>query len=302
MTSGSVLRRAAPPVVGAASLMVAAGLGTLAYALWEAKQYELRHVEIAVDMVGPPIRVLHLSDTHLAIGQDAREQWVAGLADVRPDLVIVTGDLVSSTAAMSRLPDLLGPLLAYPGAFVLGSNDYYPAHRINPAKYFRGPSSKRDKWPTLPTDRIRSFLTDSGWLDLDNRAASLSVGGRVVGLAGTGDAHIQLDDYPAVAGSWPADADVRIGVTHAPYRRVVAAMAADGADVVFAGHTHGGQVCVPGWGALVSNCDLPPRQASGVSQWQGVPLHVSAGVGTNPYAPIRVACRPGATVVTLVAG
>ena len=75
-----------------------------------------------------------------------------------------------------------------------------------------------------------------------------------------------------------------------------------------AGHTHGGQVCLP-WRAIVTNCDLdtgarqgtapPPRRlAPGDpgSSW----LHVSAGAGTSPYAPIRLFCRPEATLLTLV--
>ena len=114
-----------------------------------------------------------------------------------------------------------------------------------------------------------------------------------------------------------------MGLVHAPYQRVLDAMVADGASVVLAGHTHGGQLAVPGWGALVTNCDLDTRRAKGVSRWwpgagrnghEGVPrprrrrprdaawLHVSAGLGTSPYAPVRFACRPEATLLTLVAG
>jgi predicted MPP superfamily phosphohydrolase len=79
-------------------------------------------------------------------------------------------------------------------------------------------------------------------------------------------------------------------------------MVADGVALVLAGHTHGGQLCIPGVGALVTNCDLPRRQAKGVSSWEGVPLHVSAGLGCSPYAPVRFACRPEASLLTLVPG
>jgi predicted MPP superfamily phosphohydrolase len=117
-----------------------------------------------------------------------------------------------------------------------------------------------------------------------------------------------------IAGSPDPDADVAIGVAHAPYLRVLDAMAADGVDLVLAGHTHGGQVCFPGIGALVTNCDLDRARASGLSvharplmefaphdhpdMW----MHVSAGLGTSPYAPIRFACPPEATLLTLTAG
>jgi predicted MPP superfamily phosphohydrolase len=78
-------------------------------------------------------------------------------------------------------------------------------------------------------------------------------------------------------------------------------MNADGADLVLAGHTHGGQLCVPGVGALVTNCDLPRSRAKGMSQHGDAVLHVSAGLGTSPYAPVRFACRPEATLLTITA-
>ncbi|MGH3425921.1 MAG: metallophosphoesterase, partial [Nocardioidaceae bacterium] len=79
---------------------------------------------------------------------------------------------------------------------------------------------------------------------------------------------------------------------------------AAGYPLVFAGHTHGGQLCVPGFGALVTNCDVGRARAKGLHRhrvdghdptW----LHVSAGLGTSPYAPVRFACRPEATLATL---
>jgi predicted MPP superfamily phosphohydrolase len=94
-------------------------------------------------------------------------------------------------------------------------------------------------------------------------------------------------------------------MAHAPYRRVLDPMTADGFPLILAGHTHGGQLCVPFLGALVTNCDLPRRQAKGLSTWQSggrtAFLHVSAGLGTSPFAPIRFACPPEATLLTLVA-
>ena len=96
-----------------------------------------------------------------------------------------------------------------------------------------------------------------------------------------------------------------LGVTHAPYRRILDAFVDRGADLVLAGHTHGGQVCVPGYGALVTNCDIPRRQVRGDSQWthegRTAALEVSAGLGTSIWAPVRFACRPEATLLTLTA-
>jgi predicted MPP superfamily phosphohydrolase len=74
--------------------------------------------------------------------------------------------------------------------------------------------------------------------------------------------------------------------------------------MIFAGHTHGGQVCLPGGRALTTNCDLPTSQASGLSQWghagRSSYLNVSAGLGTSIYAPVRLFCPPEAVLVSLV--
>ena len=106
-----------------------------------------------------------------------------------------------------------------------------------------------------------------------------------------------------VEGPADASADLNIGVTHAPYLRLLDAMTADGMDLIFAGHTHGGQVCVPGYGALITNCDLDPARVKGLSTHTAgghtAHLHVSAGVGTSPFAPYRFACRPEVTLLTL---
>ena len=79
--------------------------------------------------------------------------------------------------------------------------------------------------------------------------------------------------------------------------------AADGYDLLLAGHTHGGQLCLPFYGTLVTNCGIDRERARGLHRhpvdgqaW----LHVSAGLGTSPWAPARFACRPEASLLTLV--
>lgn len=108
----------------------------------------------------------------------------------------------------------------------------------------------------------------------------------------------------ASGSSGTSDASRTIGVAHAPYRAVLDELMDLGADLLFSGHTHGGQVCVPGYGALVTNCDIPREQVSGLSTWvhggREVPLHISAGLGTSIYAPYRFACPPEAMLLTLL--
>ena len=92
-------------------------------------------------------------------------------------------------------------------------------------------------------------------------------------------------------------------MTHAPYTRVLDGMAADGVPLILAGHTHGGQVAIPGRGALVTNCDLPPEKVKGLFEHTAggrtAQVHVSAGIGMSPFAPYRFACPPEVTLLTL---
>ena len=277
-----------------------AGAAGLAYAYWEAQAFTLRRATVPVLPLGQPdLRILHLSDLHLVPGQRRKQEWVGSLRALHPDAVVVTGDFMSHPDAVPHVLDTLDPLFDLPGAFVLGSNDYYAPRPINWARYLKGPSQLEPDRPMLPWGDLVDGLTTNGWLDLGNARATMKIDGREVDVRGVDDPHISRDRYADVAGPFEADADLSLGIAHAPYLRILDAMAADGADLILAGHTHGGQLCVPGVGALVTNCDLPRRQAKGLSEHDGAALHVSAGLGTSPYAPVRFACRPEATLLTL---
>ena len=285
-------------LLAAAVAAKAAGIG---YAVWEAHQYRLRRVTVPVlDAGAEPLRILHVSDMHLTPRQKGKASWVGRLAALEPDFVVNTGDNLAHPDAVPTVLDSLGPLLDVPGVFVMGSNDYYGPVWKNPARYLLPDSGGRVFGQPLPWQDLRDGFLSRGWTDLDNREAELKVRQQRIAAAGTDDPHLGLDRYPDVPYRAAEDGVLRIGVTHAPYLRVVDAMAGDGFELVFAGHTHGGQLCLPGFGALVTNCDLPTSQAKGLHQRGKAWLHVSAGLGTSPTAPIRFACPPEATLLTLV--
>ena len=294
-----------------AGRLALAGAACVAYGtLIEANAFGVRRVSVPVLPAGARrIRVLHVSDIHLTTGRRARREFVAALAGLEPDLVVNTGDNLSQAAALGPLLEDFGRLLEVPGVFVFGSNDYNAAKGTNPLAYLAGSTSRHGMAPdrpTLPTEELRAGLAAGGWKDLTGHRATLDVLGTRIEFRGTDDAHLHRDDYKLVAGPRAADAELAVGVTHAPYRRVLDAMTADGVPLVFAGHTHGGQVCVPGWGALVTNCDLPTAQAKGLSRHRtptgSTWLHVSAGLGSSPFAPYRFACPPEVTLLTLTPG
>ncbi len=290
---------------------VGLGAALTAYAAVEARSFVLRRLEVPVLPPGArPLRVLHLSDLHLTPGQRRKQEWVRGLAELEPDLVIDTGDNLAHPDAVPVVLDSLGPLRDVPGVFVLGSNDYFSPTMRNPLRYLLPDDGQRNTHsPPLPWPALRDALREDGWVDLTNRRDALQVGDLSLGLTGVDDPHLGYDDLPAVAGPADRGADLRLAIAHAPYLRVLDRFAEDGNDLLVAGHTHGGQVCLPGVGALTTNCDLEPARAKGLhrhpagsrpgdpgSAW----LHVSAGVGTSPYVRLRVACRPEATLLTLL--
>lgn len=273
----------------------------------ETRWFVLRRVTVPVLPAGSsPLRVLHVSDLHLVPDQGVKRRWVARLAALEPDLVVDTGDNLGGAGAVPAVLETFDGLLDRPGVFVAGSNDYFAPIPKNPAMYLVAPSSKhagRVPHEPLPWRDLEAGFAARGWVNLRNTAATLRIRDTEVAFKGVDDPHLERDSYPE--GPWPGDAGaLRLGVAHAPYRRVLDRAVADGADLVLAGHTHGGQLRVPGVGALVTNCDLDRGRARGLSRWAAggrtAWLHVSAGLGSSPYVQVRFACRPEATLLTLV--
>jgi predicted MPP superfamily phosphohydrolase len=289
--------------ISIAAATVAAGGATLAYAsLIERNLFTLRRFDVPVlEADAEPLRLLHISDLHMMPDQRRKQDWVAALAGTDPDLVVVTGDNMASPQALPGVLRALAPVLPVPGAFVFGSNDYRGPVWKNPLRYLL-PHDEYVQGVDLPHEELAAAFTEAGWANLNNARTILKAGGRSIELVGVDDPHVERDDYPSVAGPASRGADLHIGVTHTPAARVLDPMAQDGADLLLAGHTHGGQVCVPGYGALTTNCDLPQSMAKGLHRWPGSDawLHVSAGLGTHPTAPIRFACRPEASILTLI--
>lgn len=264
-----------------------------------------------------PIRVLQLSDLHLAPWQVRKIDWVRSLAELRPDLVVLTGDLMGHLQARPMLLRALAPLAeAAPTVFVHGSNDYYGPILKNPLKYLIAPSRLSTRVPDVDTEALTAGLESLGAINLNNSAARLELRGSRVELLGLNDPHIRYDDASAMRAELgalyaedgvdgPETLPLRLGLVHAPYQEALGELLEDGAQLILAGHTHGGQVRVPGVGALVANCDLPTAQARGMSVWydahRAAFLNVSAGLGNSIYAPVRFACRPEASLITLEA-
>ena len=278
--------------------IAAVGVVCLGYGLLiERRAYRLVRRDLAIlPATGPEtIRVLHLSDLHF-VRRDARKaQFLASLPPA--DVTVVTGDFLAEPEAAETVVEALrvnrGRLASW---FVLGSNDYFVPRPVNPLRYLRSRENRkprparRGRWRELV-----ARLEADGWRDLTNVRQDVELDGLPVELLGLDDAHIRLQDLRVV----PRRSPERFGfaVMHSPDSAPEAV--ACGYPLIVAGHTHGGQVRLPMFGALVTNSHLPRRVASGLIRLGGAFVHVSPGLGTSKFAPYRFLCPPEATLLEL---
>lgn len=277
-------------------------VSTLAYTSFALRNFTLKTYELALLAPGTlrgereAFTILHLSDLHMIPGQQRKVAWVSALDALEPDLVINTGDNLSDERAVPWVLDALGPLLERPGAFVFGTNDYWAPRPVNPVKYLLD-AKREPSYVDLPWQGMRAAFIERGWRDATHTRLEFKASGVRLALAGVDDPHHDLDDYTTIAGTPNPDADLSIGLLHAPYRRVLDSFAADGYQLALAGHTHGGQICLPGQRAIVTNADIDRKRASGLHRYGNMWMEVSNGLGTSKYAPVRVFCPPSASLL-----
>ncbi len=286
-----------PSPAVAISLVLVLGLACVLWGVFvERSRYAIRRYRVAIlPTAGGPDRleVLHLSDLHFVRGDEKKARFLASLPPA--DVTVVTGDFLAEPEAVERAVTAVravrGRLASW---FVLGSNDHFAPRPLNYLAYFKRRRRTRRAAVGRGVDLISGLEAD-GWTDLTNSRRETSIDGLPVELLGLDDAHIRWHDLrPA-----PRRRLDRLGVAvmHSPDS--APETAALGYDLLVAGHTHGGQVCLPVVGALVTNCVMPRRLVSGLIRMGPAVLHTSPGIGTSKYAPFRFFCRPEATILEL---
>ncbi|MDY5839459.1 MAG: metallophosphoesterase [Corynebacterium camporealensis] len=288
------------PVLGG---IAAAGLGTLVWGYSELTKFELKEYTLPILPPGTlrgedEFRLLHISDLHMIPGQETKIAWVSALDSLDPDLVVNTGDNLSDQAAVPDTLRALGPLLSRPGLFVFGTNDYWAPRPVNPFKYLMR-SKREPSYIDLPWKGMRAAFIERGWRDANQARHEFKVGNVRLAVAGVDDPHHDLDDYAEVAGPPNEDADLSLALLHSPEPRVLEKFEADGYQLSLSGHTHGGQICLPSSKAIVTNCDIDRKRAQGLHRFGDMFMHVSNGLGTSKFAPVRIFCRPSATLLRL---
>jgi uncharacterized protein len=294
------------PLPRSAAVIGGAGAACVAYGTFvERRWYRLRRLTVPGVLRRPgTLRILQVADLHLVPGQDHRVRFLASLAGLGHDLVVASGDLLGAPDAERITADALAPLTAagQPGLAVLGSNDFFAPVRKSPLSYFTDPD-RRTFGLRLDTSLLVDRLAHHGYRTLRDETTTVDTALGTVAVGGCDDPHLPWTVLPDPAAVAPPveDAVLNLGLVHAPYVAALDLLVGAGHDLLLAGHTHGGQVRLPGVGALTANCDIPLDQARGLSRHRGRWLHVSPGLGHSRYAPFRFACRPEATLLELTA-
>jgi uncharacterized protein len=259
------------------AIAVLAILG-LVYGWYEAGWLRERVLEVEIE--GLPaeldgLRIAHLSDLHLGVpsrGAHAVRRAVEWVADRKPDLVCVTGDLVSRRSGLRPLREHLSALA--PCYVVFGNHDLVAS---------RDPFSQRLEEAEFEFAEGATLLADS--------AVEVDVRGRRVQLAGV-DPRTYMRRKADPARLAAAEADLRILLCHFPgvARRLPPGLF----DVVLAGHLHAGQIVVPLPGGKLRLAHLRARDVEGIYRYGSTVLHVSPGIGTT-FVPFRLFARPEVT-------
>ena len=274
-SGAAALGRRAGEFLGAAA---AAGLG---WGWFEAGWVRLQELE--VELPGLPaeldgLRIVHLSDFHLGVpsrGGRAVERAVDWAAERRPDLVAITGDLLTHPRGEERLRGLV-ERLPLPAFAVLGNHD---------VAISRDPQARASNLRELAP---ATLLRDEGVL--------LELRGRSVWIAGAHPRLIVRGEPKLDPNTLSRDADLRILLCH--YPRVFDRIEPGRFDLVLAGHMHDGQIALPYPGGKIRFAHLTARYQRGVYRTDAGTLHVSPGLGTT-FVPFRFAARPEATELVL---
>ncbi len=288
-------------ITAAGSALLSGGAVYLYAAKVEARNYKLERLHVTTepgllsknDPKGKHValRILHLSDLHLSAPESHKIEFLQRITDADYDLIVFTGDIFENYTGTQYAKDLITrkPRL---GAFaVLGNHDYYnytwfnkTVGRVN--RSFRHPRHKRDVTPLIHA------LSESGITVLRNSSRMFDA--EHTCLIGIDYPGITQEELSALTAQAP-EGYLILSLLHVPKRLQQLPQA--GVHLAFAGHTHGGQIRIPGIGALITDSELPRREASGLVRREDTIIHVSRGLSADPKTNFRLFCPPAATII-----
>ena len=247
----------------------------------------VREVPVAVadwPRGAPPIRIAVLADIQTDVFGGYERTWLAEIERLAPDLILLPGDFfhVSQTLFEQRRDDYLALLRSLDAPFgvyaCLGNVD--------------------------PDERTRALFADAGLPLLIDSVRLIDVRGVRLAIGGTEDDGRLASNPPLLHRLRDYPADVRLLMAHRP-DAVLGATADDQVDLIISGHTHGGQIVIPGFGPLITLSAAPRRVGAGGLHTVGAQrILVSRGVGfeRGHAPPMRFCCRPEIVMLTLGSG
>ena len=290
----------APAVYIALGVALAAACAlTAAWMLFiEPYRFHVRRVTLPAGRL-PPLRILHLTDTHF---HGADEPILAFLARVAAeetiDLLLLTGDLIDTPAGVPSVERAIGLFKPTLGSFaVLGGHDYRNVGALRPYVHILTGQDLREDCPLNPAEDVVAGLEANGVRVLvDSSCLVHAPGGRTFAVVGLRDAFECAPDCEAAWAGLGPDVPVLL-LAHSP--DVLGEVTRRGADLAFFGHTHGGQVRFPLVGALVTHTRLPRRLAWGTFTEGRTHFVVSNGLGASPGTSYRLLCPPEVVLAEL---
>lgn len=280
-----------------AGCAIGVGIGTYLYASRvEARRYQLEKLRVTINggaqrRFSRPLKILHISDLHLSHPESHKIEFLQRVTDDDYDLVILTGDIFENESGVPYAGQLLSRAPRLGAYAVLGNHDYYDYNMWHKTfgrivRKFRHPAQKRDVTPMVEA------LESGGFKVLRNNSITFPEEGlHVIGV-----------DYPGVSQQHLLDMSDKchpehllLALFHVPQN--LESYVKAGVHLAFGGHTHGGQIRIPGYGAIITDSELPGREASGLFHRGDTAFHISRGVGADPRTNFRLFCPPHATVL-----
>ncbi len=289
----------------AAAALAGVGGALVAYAWWESTQAQVIHRRVAVPNLPPGLgglRILHISDTHFPADGASLERFAELIAELEYDIVFATGDYVETAAGWPTAIEAFSLLHAPFGVYAsLGAHDYL------------SPISTLAEWTDAALRRIlggsRKLIDPSPFTDrieslgvhlLRNSSTQLEINGDILRIAGAGDDSVGMARLDLALPRNDSDSDdadtLTVLLTHSPDAVLRLKRPP---PLVFCGHTHGGQIRIPGYGAPVRHSRLVDRRrTAGLFHHRNAQVIVSQGFGTA-VIPLRLLCPPQLAVIEL---
>lgn len=285
--------------IGLTAFLIFAGALWL-WAFWiEPNWFHLRRETLQVgEPLAQPFTVLHLSDLHFIRKRFFLSRFFDRLARLAPDLIFITGDLIDNTSGIAPCITSLKKLRAKKGIYaVLGNHDYRAYPPLHQWLEFLGKGCHcfRER-PEGDVTKLKEALARAGIHVLLNQNILVKLsGGDSISLIGLDDPVSKRADLPKAFEGLQNGA-VRLTLTHSPI--TFPALAHYGVDAAFAGHTHGGQIRLPGIGALPTARRLVAHIVDSTNEY-GFYGIVCRGMGAQELVHPRLFCRPEAVFVTI---